>query len=480
MHRPARALRTNGSVIASRSSFTRRRRFWSWALPTSLILLAWVNPMPIAAGTPTPKSTTTPLEREALTLYQAAEYTRVTDLLQRRTDGQEPGREVVRYALLSYLKMGKPEEAWKLYPKLIASNRPDEPALLREIARGFIVSRVRDPQEHIRIAAYTALVDMGESTTLPLLEDGLLDSSALVRARAAEAIGRSGLAARSAALKRALRDEAPGVRIAAINALSDAKVSGIADQLTEIARVDEGPESIFAFAGLYKLGRTDVLADISGAVTLPDPEVRMAALGVLGRLRRPTSLSVLSQAVYDPHPAVRAFAAGALGEFGSADGLAPLTHALSDENPRVRSVAASSLGRLGVAEARSVIQPLLRDSDEHVRVSAVEALLRLGDASAILSAADLARHPDPSVRGDAAHALATAKTPNALPILESLLRDQQPLPRLMAARALGKSPLKSLLPALKTGLQDSDAAVRITSAGSLLRILSRKDKGSAH
>ncbi|MCE7977799.1 MAG: HEAT repeat domain-containing protein, partial [Nitrospira sp. NTP1] len=69
-------------------------------------------------------------------------------------------------------------------------------------------------------------------------------------------------------------------------------------------------------------------------------------------------------------------------------------------------------------------------------------------------------------------------TSNALPILENLLRDQQPLPRLMAARALGKSPLKSLIPAAKIGLQDSDAAVRITSAGSLLRILSRKDKVS--
>ncbi len=147
-------------------------------------------------------------------------------------------------------------------------------------------------RNNIRIAAYTALAEMGESDTLPILEDGLLDSSALVRARAAEAIGRAGLAGRFSALKRALRDEAPGVRIAAINALSDAKVAGITDQLTEIARVDEGPESIFAFAGLYKLGRTDVLTDISNAVTLPDPEVRMAALGMLGRLRRPASLLV--------------------------------------------------------------------------------------------------------------------------------------------------------------------------------------------
>ena len=69
-------------------------------------------------------------------------------------------------------------------PRLVATNRPDEVGLLRDLARSFIVARVRDSQEHIRIAAYTALADMGESDTLPILEDGLLDSSALVRARA--------------------------------------------------------------------------------------------------------------------------------------------------------------------------------------------------------------------------------------------------------------------------------------------------------
>ena len=208
-------------------------------------------------------------------------------LLQSLPADEEPSRELVRYAVMSLLKLGKPEEAWKLYSRHVVTNRPDDVRLLRDLARSFVVARVRDPQEHIRIAAYTALADMGASDTLPILEDGLLDSSALVRARAGEAIGRSGMAAQSSALKRALRDEAPGVRIAAINALGDAKVSSIVDQLTEIAQVNQGPESIFALAGLYKLGRTDVLTDISNAVTLPDPEVRMAAVGILGRLRRP-------------------------------------------------------------------------------------------------------------------------------------------------------------------------------------------------
>ena len=473
-------LRTNDSVTFQTCTVQRKRRLPAWAFSTGLLLLSAITSLPAAGASTLSKSPLTPVERQAMSRYQAGEYDLVLQLLQNLPAGEEPGRELVRHAILSDLKLGKPEDAWKLYPRFVSANRSDDVTLLRELARSFIIVRVRDPQEHIRIAAYTALAEIGDTDTLPILEDGLLDSSALVRARAGEAIGRSGLAGRSSALKRALRDEAPGVRIAAINALSDAKVSAITDQLTDIARVDEGPESIFALAGLYKLGRTDMLTDITNAVTLPDPEVRMAAVGILGRLRRPASISALSQAVYDPHPAVRAFAAGALGEFGSADGIAPLIHSVEDENPRVRAVAASSLGRLGAVDARSIIQSLLKDPDEHVRISAVEALLRLGDTAVILNAADLARHPDPSIRGGTAQALAAAKTPHALPILENLIKDQQPLPRLMAARALGKSPLPSLVTPLKTGLQDSDAAVRIAAAGSLLQVLSRKDKlGSA-
>lgn len=282
MHRPPHVLRRNGSVI--RLVLSRRHgALLSWALGIVLGLHGGLAASSVSAASSPPKPALTATARQAAAFYKSGEYDRVLQLLQSVAPGQEPDREMIRYALLSQVKLGKPEEAFKLYLRLIPAGQPDDPALLRDVARSFILSRVRDSQEHVRIAAYTALAEIGDKDTLPLLEDGLLDSSALVRARSAEAIGRSGMAGHSSALKRTLRDEAPGVRIAAINALSDAKVSGITEQLTEIARIDEGPESIFALAGLYKLGRTDVLIDISNAATLPDPEVRMAAIGILGR-----------------------------------------------------------------------------------------------------------------------------------------------------------------------------------------------------
>ena len=67
-----------------------------------------------------------------------------------------------------------------------------------------------------------------------------------------------------------------------MNALSEAKVTEIMPDLIEVARRDDGPEAVFAYAALYRLGKQDMLTDITGAATLPDPDVRMAALGVLG------------------------------------------------------------------------------------------------------------------------------------------------------------------------------------------------------
>jgi HEAT repeat protein len=411
-------------------------------------------------------------EARASAFFKAGDYAAVASLFQGLPAETTPSKELLRLALLSFVRLGRTDEALSLYRRLPQAGEAPDPALLRPLALGVITSRVRDPKEHVRIAAYTVLAELGLKETAAILEDGLLDSSVLVRARAAEAIGRAGLADKSGALRRALNDEMPTVRIAAINALGEAKAGDLKQRFLEIGRTEEGPEAIFAYAALYRLGQTDTLIDITNACTLPDAEVRMAALGVLGRLKRPASLAVLSQAVYDPNPSVRAFAAGALGEFGSPGAVAPLTHAVGDDMAMVRSIAAGSLGRLGIKENRPLLQALTKDPSVQVRASAAEGLLRLGDNSGILLAADLARHADPSIRGAAGHALSATSDKQALSILQMLLQDQQPLPRLMAAKALGRNSGPAM-PLLLKGLQDSDEAVRITAAGSVLHQLAR-------
>jgi HEAT repeat protein len=434
------------------------------------LILSLISASPAGAAEKTPPSPS--VESRAAELFQAGDYAAVIVLFQGLPPETTASKSFLRLSLLSYVRLGRTDEALAIYTKLTPSGRPHDAALLRPLALAAITSRVRDRQEHVRAAAYTGLAELGLRETAAILEDGLLDTSVLVRARAAEAIGKAGLAARSGPLRRALGDEMPTVRIAAITALGEAQATDLTPRFLDIARREAGPEAIFASAALYRMGRSERLADIINAATLPDADVRMAALGILGRLKRPATLAVLAQSVYDPVPSVRAFAAGALGEFGSPDGVAPLTHAVGDEAAMVRAVAAVSLGRLGLKDNRPLLRALTRDPSFHVRATAAEGLLRLGDASAIQLAVDLARHPDPSIRGAAAQALSVTAEPQALPVLQALLQDQQPLPRLSAAKALGHHP-GAVVPALVKGLQDTDHAVRIAAAVSLVQQLAQ-------
>lgn len=429
------------------------------------------SPLPADAGTQI-APVGPAIEREATASFNRAEYDQVLKLWHSLPPEAPASTPLVRLAFQSSLKLGRPEEALTLYQRLVPPDQPDDPALLRPLALSFLTSHVRSSQESIRIAAYAMLAELGLPETQAVLEDGLLDPSVLVRARAADGIGKAGLAGKSGPLRRALNDAVPAVRIAAMNALSEANVTDIMPYLIEIARVDDGPEAVFAYAALYRLGKQDMLTDITGAATLPEPEVRMAALGVLGRLKRPSSLSVLSQAVYDPEPSVRAFAAGALGEYGQAGGVAPLTHAIGDDSAHVRTVAATSLGRLGIRENHPLLRALIRDVSMQVRAGAVEGLLRLGDTTAIALAADLAKHPDPFIRAAAAHALSATSDKQAVAILQTLLQDKQPQPRLLAAKSLGKMSTPAM-PLLKKVLRDSDLSVRLAAAGSLLQQLHR-------
>ena len=444
---------------------------------TIVLLLNPTGPATSASGHSNRTNTDDP-QRDALAAFKKGHFEQVVGLLETLPADRTPPRDLLRIGVQSYLKLGRPETAFKTYLKFIPSGQPDDARLLREIAVAFVISHVRAPEEYVRVAAYTALKDGADPETAAVLEDGLFDSSALIRALAAEGLGRALVATASAkpssaitALKRALQDPAPAVRIAAINALGDTGDQSVVDILRRIARGDEGALPVFASAALVKLGHADAFAEILSTATLPDPDARMAAIGLLGRLKAPQGFSVLSQSVYDPEPSVRAFAAGALGEFGSPESAAPLTHAIGDEDPRVRSIAAASLGRLQVPHARPLLWQAAKDPVDFVRAGAVEGLLRIGDSEASLVARELSKHADPSLRSAVAQAIGLSRYKQGVLLLDLLRQDLQPQPRLMAARALGRMTRRDALPVLKAMLQDSDTAVRVTAAGSLLQVL---------
>jgi HEAT repeat protein len=432
-----------------------------------------------ASHAATQLTTGTP-EARVQAAFRAGHYEEVLRLVE-AVPTEKQSRSLLRFAVSSNVQLGRPQAALRLYARLLLPGQPDETDLLREVARSFIAIHVRDPAEHLRIAAFDSLAEIPSAEWLPVLEDGLLDSSVVVRTRAVRALGHVTAKVTSprmrgravGVLKRAIQDSAVSVQIAAVEALGGAGDAAVVPLLREITRKHEGALEVFASAALVKLGERDALDDVTSAATLPDADSRMAAFGVLGRLKQRSTLSLLTQSVYDPDPSVRAFGAGALGEFGHADAATALVHALHDESPRVRSVAAASLGRLRLQSTKPLLWQAARDPVELVRTGAVEGLLRLDDIQAVLVAADLAKHPDPTVRAAAAQALAVRGIPKAVSVLDRVLKDQQPQPRLAATRALGKIGTPQALSALKTALQDSEPAIRIAAAAGVLQALKK-------
>jgi len=111
---------------------------------TSIVALASAN-----TGTPPGNST---IEREATDAFNHANYDRVLKLWQSIPPQGTPSNPLIRLAFHSSLKLGRPEEAFTLYQRLVPTDRQDDPTLLRPLALSFVTSHVRDSQEYVRIA----------------------------------------------------------------------------------------------------------------------------------------------------------------------------------------------------------------------------------------------------------------------------------------------------------------------------------------
>ena len=169
-------------------------------------------------------ATAASLDREATEAFTRADYAAVLRLVPPQSSDVKPSKALLRLAVQSATKLGRPEEGFEIYERLVHDGEPDDERLLRPLGISFLTAYVRDSRDHLRIAAYSALSDLSLPEHQPLFEDGLLDPSPLVRARAIEALGRAKLGAKSQALRRALTDDSASVRIAAMNVLSDAQL----------------------------------------------------------------------------------------------------------------------------------------------------------------------------------------------------------------------------------------------------------------
>lgn len=168
----------------------------------------------------------------------------------------------------------------------------------------------------------------------------------------------------------------------------------------------------------------------------PDPDKKIAAIQALAEAKDTVSVPRIAELLQDAMPAVRKEAATGLGKIGdrracqpladlynneqmedvhgaavralihlSTYSVQPLIGLLRSSRPVVRAGAARALGKL---QARAAVDPLiwlLRDRDQNVRVAAIFALRRIGDERGLDAIASAVQDTDQDVERAAERAL---------------------------------------------------------------------------
>ncbi len=216
---------------------------------------------------------------------------------------------------------------------------------------------------------------------------------------------------------RALGDPANVLAELVQDKLSDVRLSSF-EALCALGRASEGLVSLAAIAKDGRLARTRAIDALSATEPLPiqelatlshdpDGELRLIAVGALGRSNSEDVVDVVVDAVTDVDIEVRIEALRGLAELDDPTALPAVLRALRDEFWEVRSAAVSTAAKLGGDGSASAIAPLLDDSAEWVRHNAALALTRCGPQGTAALREAAARGNENASSALAEHRLAT-------------------------------------------------------------------------
>jgi HEAT repeat protein len=218
-----------------------------------------------------------------------------------------------------------------------------------------------DEDAEVRAEAIDGLWE-DEDTVLiePLVNLLRGDSSVLVRASAAMALGKYVL--------RAELEELEGEYVAAVRA---ALLDAIRDLGEDVEVQRRAVESI-AYAG-----DEEVRGIIEGAYYADEEKMRVSALFAMGRSVDPYWRETVLAELNNPNPEMRYEAARACGELEHEEAVPALIELLEDMDREVQEAAIWALGQIGGGEARRALQICCQSEDEVLRAAAEEALAEL-------------------------------------------------------------------------------------------------------
>ena len=181
-------------------------------------------------------------------------------------------------------------------------------------------------------------------------------------------------ARRRAALASLLQDPSPGVRAAAAHSLEQIDASGNLAELLDLLKRGTLPEKIKVIFALGEIGGDKVLPALTYCAGRPEPDIRIAALEVLGALAVPGTFPIVAAGITDPNQAIRAKAIAAIGNFRGPRSAALLIPCLDADDGLIEAEAVRARGKVGLPECEELIVTLLGSRHEATRMAAAEAL----------------------------------------------------------------------------------------------------------
>ena len=233
---------------------------------------------------------------------------------------------------------------------------------------------LKDIDETVRRRATMVL---GQMWQIPELID-LCDSEVEIRRRAAVSLGELGDARTLSPLLAVLRDSDEKVRHNAIASL------GRICQIPELIQLGNDSALLRqkAAVALGGLGDKRTVQPLVAALRDSNRKVRKCAARALRKLGEPAVVSLVAM-LRDERRDARRRAALALAKDGGELALESLTIALHDEQRYVRETALEALAKLGNPAVKPLVIAL-RSHDPELRISAAEALRRIGTVEALI------------------------------------------------------------------------------------------------
>jgi HEAT repeat protein len=381
--------------------------------------------------------------------------------------------QATRLYLLALASMGKAPAAMDSYEKLVQSTKREDESLLRQIAIAIILSKRADMREQIRGAVYTAINEIDSDEMIGYLEEGLTDGSGMIRALAAEALGKRKAGQRSKPLREALKDSAGLVRATAVKSIGKSGDKKVIPLLEKSLQDEQALVQIAAARALFELGQKQLWSRLEQGAKSEEGYERGGAIRAFGELKDFRAFPLLEKAARDKQPSIRAAAIGSLGKLQAPESLPILKSALFDPVPGVRNKAAFSMKYYESHQVLSPLSKALLDTDPGVQAAASASLLHVGVPFSMVEGTlqKLLQDQNPALRSIAVKALSNGKGGKVIVTLKLMLNDPIPRPRIVAVRSLGRIGEHELLPILKRTLRDTDDAVQVTAGAAIVRIL---------